>query len=72
MEAGETIFVFEGSGPSDGGIELLDDLDYIRDSMVNAATETGATIVGQTVHKFSPTGVTGVVAISARIGFRST
>ena len=44
--------------------ELLDDLDYIRDSMVSAATETGATIVGQTFHKFSPTGVTGVVAIA--------
>ena len=44
--------------------ELLDDLDHIRDSMVSAATETGATIVGQTFHKFSPTGVTGVVAIA--------
>ncbi len=44
--------------------ELLDDLDYIRDSMVSAASETGATIVGQTFHKFSPTGVTGVVAIA--------
>jgi S-adenosylmethionine decarboxylase proenzyme len=49
----------EGCNP-----ELLDDLDHIRDSMVSAATETGATIVGETFHKFSPTGVTGVVAIA--------
>jgi S-adenosylmethionine decarboxylase len=49
----------EGCSP-----ELLDDLDYIRDSMVSAASETGATIVGETFHKFSPTGVTGVVAIA--------
>ncbi len=32
--------------------------------MVSAASETGATIVGQTSHKFSPSGVTGVVAIA--------
>ena len=49
----------EGCSP-----ELLDDLDYIRDSMVSAASETGGTIVGQTFHKFAPTGVTGVVAIA--------
>lgn len=45
--------------------ELLDDLHFIRDSMISAAIETGATIVGETFHKFSPRGVTGVVAIAA-------
>ena len=44
--------------------DLLDDLEHIRRSMVSAAEETGATIVGQTFHKFSPSGVTGVVAIA--------
>ena len=44
--------------------DLLDDLDHIRTSMLSAATETGATIIGETFHKFSPTGVTGVVAIA--------
>ena len=61
MEALGTHLLLELEGCK---LELLDDLDYIRDSMVSAATETGATIVGQTFHKFSPTGVTGVVAIA--------
>ena len=43
---------------------LLDDLSYIRDAMVATATEVGATIVGEAFHKFSPWGVTGVIAIS--------
>ena len=61
MEAFGThlLLELEGCDP-----KLLDDLDFIRDSMVAAATETGATIVGQTFHKFSPSGVTGVVAIA--------
>lgn len=61
MEALGTHLLLELEGCSP---ELLDDLDYIRESMVSAASETGATIVGQTFHKFSPTGVTGVVAIA--------
>ena len=44
--------------------QLLDDLTYIREVMVNTAGEVGATIVGEAFHKFSPYGVTGVVAIS--------
>ena len=43
---------------------LLDDLTYIREVMVSTADEVGATIVGEAFHKFSPQGVTGVVAIS--------
>ena len=43
---------------------LLDDLDYVRDSLIRAASETGATIVGHTFHKFRPFGVTGIVAIA--------
>ena len=43
---------------------VLDDLDLIRQAMMGAANEAGATIVGETFHKFSPVGVTGVVAIA--------
>ena len=43
---------------------LLDDLNFLRDNLIAAALSMGATIVGQTFHKFSPQGVTGVVAIA--------
>ena len=43
---------------------ILDDVDLIRQAMIGAAKEAGATIVGETFHKFSPVGVTGVVAIA--------
>ena len=44
--------------------ELLDDLDYVQQTLLEAAESTGATIIGNTFHKFSPQGVTGVVAIA--------
>ena len=44
--------------------DLLDDLDYIRSVLLAAASDAGATIVGDTFHKFRPIGVTGVVAIA--------
>lgn len=44
--------------------KLLDDLPYIRDSLINAADKTGATIIGESFHQFSPQGVTGVIAIA--------
>ena len=43
---------------------LLDNLDFIRESMLHAASSTGATVIGDTFHKFSPQGVTGVLAIA--------
>ena len=43
---------------------LLDDLDIVQSAMVDAARETGVTILGRTFHKFSPQGVTGVIAIA--------
>ena len=42
----------------------LDDLPYLRDTMMNAAEETGATIIGEIFHQFAPQGVTGVIAIA--------
>ena len=44
--------------------ELLDDLPYLRNALMEAAEETGATIIGESFHQFSPQGVTGVVAIA--------
>ena len=44
--------------------ELLDDLEYIKDAMSSAATEAGATIVGESFHKFDPRGVTGIIAVA--------
>jgi len=44
--------------------ELLDDLPFIQETMIHAAKSTGATIVGETFHKFAPQGVTGVIAIA--------
>ncbi len=43
---------------------LLDDVDVIQEAMVHAADRAGATIVGQSFHKFDPRGVTGIVAIA--------
>ena len=44
--------------------QLLDDLPYIREALLDAAREVNATVVGVSFHKFSPHGVTGVVAIA--------
>ena len=44
--------------------DLLDDMDFVQQTLLNAAEKTGATIIGKTFHKFAPQGVTGVVAIA--------
>ena len=44
--------------------ELLDDLDFVRQAMLAAANEAGASVVGESFHKFDPIGVTGMVAIA--------
>ncbi|MBI4233169.1 MAG: adenosylmethionine decarboxylase [Chloroflexi bacterium] len=43
---------------------LLDDLAHIRRTLLEAVEACGASVVGETFHKFSPYGVTGVVAIA--------
>ena len=43
---------------------LLNDLDYIRQAMLTAADDVGATVVGESFHRFSPQGVTGILAIA--------
>lgn len=42
----------------------LDDIDHVRNAMLTAARETGVTVLGDKFHKFSPQGVTGVIAIA--------
>lgn len=44
--------------------ELLNDLDFIRQAMLQTAQDVGATIVGESFHRFSPQGVTGILAIA--------
>lgn len=43
---------------------ILNNLSKIRTLLLKAAKEGGATIVGETFHKFAPVGVTGIVSIS--------
>jgi len=42
----------------------LDDLEWVRETMVEAARRAKATIVETCFHKFSPWGISGVVVIS--------
>lgn len=42
----------------------LDDLEMIKETMVNAALQTGAEVREVAFHRFAPQGVSGVVVIS--------
>jgi len=42
----------------------LDDLDYLRGHLLEAARIGGATIINSFFHRFSPQGVSGVVLIA--------
>ncbi len=44
--------------------EVLNDLGFLRDAMVAAAVDCGATVMGESFHHFSPQGVSGVVVIA--------
>ena len=44
--------------------DMLDDLEGIEKSMLDAAIVSGATIVEKVFHRFSPFGVSGVVVIA--------
>ena len=43
---------------------ILNDLNKIRELLVNAAQKGGADIIGDTFHKFEPQGITGIVSIA--------
>ena len=44
--------------------QLLDDLDYTRESLIQTAKQLGAHVVGESFHQFSPQGVTGILSIA--------
>jgi S-adenosylmethionine decarboxylase len=44
--------------------DALNDLDLLKETMVSAAVESGANVLGTSFHRFSPQGVSGVVVIS--------
>ena len=44
--------------------EALNNLDLIREVMVKAAIDCGAVVLGESFHRFSPQGVSGVVVIA--------
>jgi len=44
--------------------EVLDDLDFLRECLNEAAVQSGATVVGESFYHFSPCGVSGVVNIA--------
>ena len=44
--------------------EVLNDIGFIRNTMLTAARECGATVLGESFHQFSPQGVSGIVVIA--------
>ena len=49
---------------NDCNVELLDDVGFVRETLLLAAREIGATIMGETFHHFQPYGVSGIVIIA--------
>ncbi len=44
--------------------EVLDDLSFLKGILTAAASEAGATVLGESFHQFNPRGVSGVVIIA--------
>ena len=44
--------------------EILNDMDSLKNAMLMAANEAGATVLGESFHRFSPQGISGVVIIA--------
>ena len=44
--------------------EVLNDLDFLKSLLLAAASEVGATVLGESFHQFNPHGVSGVVIIA--------
>ncbi len=45
-------------------VTTLDDIDWVKKTLVDAARAAGATIVETVFHKFAPWGISGVVVIA--------
>ena len=44
--------------------EILNDIDSLKSAMLTAASEAGATVLGESFHRFNPQGISGVVIIA--------
>ena len=44
--------------------KVLNDLDFLKGTLLAAANEAGATVLGESFHQFNPHGVSGVVIIA--------
>ena len=44
--------------------EVLNELSFLRGTLLSAASEAGATVLGESFHQFNPHGVSGVVIIA--------
>ena len=44
--------------------EVLNDLGSLKSTLLTAANEAGATVLGESFHRFNPHGVSGVVIIA--------
>ena len=44
--------------------EMLDDLEYLKTSLIETAQKIGATVLNNVFHQFCPQGVSGVVVIA--------
>lgn len=44
--------------------EILNDLDFLKSTLLAAAKESGAEVLGESFHQFKPQGVSGVVVIA--------
>lgn len=44
--------------------EVLNNLSFLKKVLLTAASEAGATVLGETFHQFNPHGVSGVVVIA--------
>jgi S-adenosylmethionine decarboxylase proenzyme len=44
--------------------EILNDLEFLKSSLSETAVQIGATVIGDSFHRFSPQGVSGVVIVS--------
>lgn len=49
---------------NDCNYSLLNNIDLIRETLIAAANASGATILDESFHRFSPQGISGVVIIA--------
>ena len=44
--------------------EVLNDVGFLKGTLLTVASESGATVLGESFHRFNPQGVSGVVIIA--------